>query len=86
MASLTFRRTERSLAVMTTAAEFALVYLIHLHARAAFFELKDSGMAVAAFEHRCVELMAEDRRIQTAGRIREFFLECAHLMTFCAVC
>ena len=86
MASLAFRRTKRSLAVMATAAEFALVYIIHLHARTAFFELKNSCMATAAFEHRCVELMAEDRRIQTAGRIREFFLERGHLMAFCAVC
>ncbi len=86
MAFLTFRRAERYLAVMTTAAEFALIYVVHLHAGAALFELKDSGVTVVAFKHRCMELVAEDRWIQTAGRIREFFFECSHLVAFCAVC
>jgi hypothetical protein len=86
MAFQTFRRTERSLTVMTTTAEFALVYVIHLHAGAALFELKDRGMAAVASEHSGMELMAEDRRFLIAGWIREFFLECSHLMALCAVC
>jgi len=86
MAFLAFRRAERHLAVMTTAAEFALIYIVHLHAGAAFFELKDSGVAATAFQHRRMELVAEDRRIQAAGRIREFLLERGHLMALCAVC
>ena len=43
-------------------------------------------MAVIASEHGRMELMAEDRRLLIAGRIREFFLERCHLMAFCAVC
>lgn len=85
MAFLAFRGAERHLAVMTTAAEFTLVYIVHLHAGAALFELKDSGVAAIAFQHRCMELMAEDRRLQTSGGVREFFFECGHLMAFCAV-
>ena len=85
MAFLAFRGAERHLAVMTTAAEFTLVYIVHLHAGAALFELKDSGVAAITFQHSCMELMAEDRRIQTTGRIREFFFEGGHLMAFCAV-
>lgn len=86
MAFLAFGRTECGLAVMTFSAEFALVNVIHLYARSALFEFKDSGMAVVAFEHRCVELMAEDRRTHLSGRIRELFFECGHFMTLYAVC
>ena len=43
-------------------------------------------MAVIAFEHGCMELVAEDRRALSAGRIREFLLKCGHLMALCAVC
>ena len=71
---------------MTTATEFALINIIHLHSRAALFELKNSGMAVLAFQHRCMELMAEDSRGLAAGRIREFLLERSHFMALCAVC
>ena len=85
MASLAFHRAERRLAVMTTAAEFTLVNIIHLHSRAALFELKDSGVAAIAFQHRCMELVAEDRRGLAAGRIREFLFKRGHLMAFCAV-
>ena len=70
---------------MTTSAEFALVYVIHLHAGSAFFELEDRGMAVIASEHSRMELVAEDRRLLIAGRVRELFLECGHLMALCAV-
>ena len=86
MAFLAFHRAERRLTVMTTAAEFALVNIIHLHSRAALFELKDSGMAVLAFQHRCMEFVAEDSRGLAAGRIREFLFKSGHLMALCAVC
>jgi len=82
MASLAFHGTERSLTVMTTTAEFALIDVVHLYAGAAFFELEDRGMAVIAPEHGCMELVAEDRRLLIAGRVRELFLECGHLMAF----
>jgi len=71
---------------MTFAAEFALVYVIHLHAGAGLFEFEDRGMAVLASEHSCMELVAEDCRTHISGRIREFFLECGHLMALYAVC
>ena len=71
---------------MTTATEFALINIIHLHSRAALFELKNSGMAVLAFQHRCMELMAEDSRGLAAGRIREFLLKSGHLVALCTVC
>jgi hypothetical protein len=86
MAFLAFHRAERRLTVMTTAAEFALVNIIHLHSRSALFELKDSGVAVLAFQHRCVEFVTEDSRGLAAGRIREFLLKSGHLMALCAVC
>jgi hypothetical protein len=86
MAFLAFRRAERHLAVMTAAAEFALIYIVHLHAGAAFFELKDSGVAAIAFQHSCMELVAEDCRGLSGRRIREFLLKRGHLMALCTVC
>ena len=43
-------------------------------------------MAVIASEHGCMDLVAEDSRVQVAGRVRKLFLECSHLMALCAVC
>ena len=71
---------------MTTAAEFALVDIIHLHSRAAFFEFENSGVAVLAFKHGSMELVAEDSRALAAGRIRELLLKSGHLVALCAVC
>ena len=43
-------------------------------------------MAAIAFQHSCMELVAEDSRALAAGRIREFLLKGGHLMALCAVC
>ena len=86
MALLAFHRAKSRLTVVTASAEFALVYLIHLHAGAAFFKFEDSGVAAIAIEHGGMKRMAEDCRIKTAGRIGDFFLESGHLMAFCADC
>jgi hypothetical protein len=86
MTFLAVHGAESYLAIVTASTEFALVYLIHLHARCGFFEFEDSRMAVVACEHRCMKLVAEDGRIQTGGGIRKLFLECSHLMASCAVC
>jgi hypothetical protein len=86
MTLLAFHRSKSRLAVVTAAAEFALVYIIHLHAGASLFKLEDSGVAAIAIEHGGMKRMAEDRRIQAGGRIGDFFLERGHLMAFCAVC
>ena len=86
MTFLAFHGAKRRLTIMTTAAEFALVNIIHFHSGTTLFELKDGGMAAIAFQHRCMELVAEDSRGLPAGRIREFLLKSGHLMALCAVC
>jgi len=86
VAPLAFHRAKSRLTVVAASAEFALVYLIHLHAGAALFKFEDSGVTAIAIEHGGMKRMAEDCRIKTARRIGDFFLERGHLMAFCAVC
>ncbi len=76
---------EGRLAVVALAAELALVKIIHLHAGAAFFVLKDRRVAVTAFEHRGMNLVAEDRGRHIARGIGKVLLEPAHVMALCAV-
>jgi len=75
MAFLAFHRAKSHLTVVTASAEFALVYVIHLHPGAALFKLEDSGVAVIAIEHSGMKRMAEDRRILAGGGIGDFFFK-----------
>ncbi len=70
---------------MALAAELVLIQVIHLHAGAAFFIFKDRGMAVAAFKHRRMHLMAENRRRHIPGGIAEVFFKSCHVMALGAV-
>jgi hypothetical protein len=86
VAPLTFGNRERRLAVVAAAAEFVLIERIHLHARPAFFVFEDGGMAAAAFEHRSMDLMAEDGGGHVPRGVTEILLhDCRHFMALGAV-
>jgi len=70
---LAFRCSERGLPVMARSTEPVLVNVIHFHARSAFFVFEDRRMAVATFEHSCVNSVAKNRRRHVSGRITQVF-------------
>ncbi len=61
MAPLAFADCEGALSVMTFTAELVLVEVVHFHAGPALFIFKDTCVAVGAFEHGCMHLVAEYR-------------------------
>ncbi len=69
-----------ALSVMTFSAELILIEVVHLHAGSALFVFEDTCVAVGAFEHGCMQLVAEYRWWHIARRITEVLFQGRHVV------